>query len=105
MKKKSLNLKAAIARKPNTDEGQPSYAQVFSTNKLSKVGRPKSDDPRVSFGVGLKRSEVERIKTEAKKRKVSTNGLTAYLIRYSLKQLEDNKLQIELEEGNKQIAN
>jgi hypothetical protein len=102
--KKDLNLDRLFERKAKAESSKPTFTQVLSTTKSSQVGRPKSTEPRVSYGVGLRRSEVERIKAQANRLNVTPNALTAFVIRDGLKRLEAGKLKVPVEKQADKIA-
>ena len=82
-------------QKAETEAAMPPRRGTFAQGR--KPGRPKSVDPRVMVGAGLKTSEKFHLEAIAKFHGVTFNTLIAFFIRNSLREYADERLKIPTE--------
>jgi hypothetical protein len=74
-----------------------SRLKAIATPEKKGRGRPKSDDPAITFPTTLKQSEANAISEFADKLNLGKYTLGAYLLRHGLKQLRSGELVIKTE--------
>ena len=64
------------------------------TESKPRRGRRPSTDPRVSYTVGLRQSEVGELAEIAIKHHLAKNALGVFLLRYGMKLIREGKLKL-----------